>query len=196
MKKKIFILLAILLINLSLYAETTYYTGIDINMNDIGISFSQRTDKIEAKATIGYPLFSIIQGLEFADNYSTQDFFESISLHGVLDYNLINYKSFFLDFGLAGDAFLQFDFDGENSHYTCFMIGPYLELGYSFHENKTNQLDASFSVNLPLTIRENKQTVFFDGGEVDDWNPIIGHNDSIFYMAMMVYKLNFKIPLK
>ncbi len=164
-------------------------------MNDIGISFSQRTDKIEAKATIGYPLFSIIQGVGFTDEYSTQDLFESICLHGVVDYNLINYNSFFLDFGLAGDAFVQFDFTGENSHYTCFMIGPYLELGYSFHENKTNQLDASFSVNLPLTIRENKQTDFWDGGEVDDWNPIIGHNDSIFYMAMMVYKLNFKIPL-
>jgi len=195
MNKKILILLALLAINLSLYAETSYSTGIDINLNDIGLSFSQKTDKIEAKATIGYPLFSIIQGLKFADAYSTQDFFESICLHGVVDYNLINYKSFFLDFGLAGDAFVQFDFDGENSHYTCFMIGPYLELGYSFNENNKNQLDTSFSINIPIISRENKQTDFWDDGEVEDWNNIIGHNDSLFYMVMMVYKLNFKIPL-
>jgi hypothetical protein len=194
MKKRYLFLFVLLNISVSLFAKPTYKTGIDVNMNDIGVSLTRETDKFNIKATASYPLFAILDSKESFDEATLQDFFETICLHGTINYNLISYNSFFFNLGLASDVFMQFDFSNEHSHYTCFTVGPIGEIGYSFKKNNKENLNLSFSVNLPIIALENKTTNLNDGSEEEAWNELINHNYSLFYMVSMVYKVNFSIP--
>ncbi len=197
MKKFILILFMISLLNLSLFAKTNYYYSLDMTGSDIGFSLSQKTDKIEVKAGIGYPLVPILAGLEFAENYKALDFFESFCLHGIIDYSIIDYKAFFLDVGVSGDAFIQFDYDGVNSHYTGFTIGPYLEIGCNYEEGTKDNVLASIAVNFPIYTAENKVTSFFDPEDqaLESWNEILGHNDSFMVLLGAMIKISAKFPL-
>lgn len=194
MRKRIIILAILINITVSTFAQTTYKKGVDINMNDIGVSLTQTINKINVKATLSYPLFAILENKEKFDQAAAQDFFETICFHGTVNYNLISYNSFFFNLGLASDVFMQFDFSNEHSHYTCFTVGPIGEMGYSFKKNNKENLNLSFSVNLPIIALENKETNFMEEPEEEAWNELINHNYSLFYMVSMVYKVNVSIP--
>ncbi len=193
--KKILITLFILFnLNISLFASTSYQKGIDMNFNDIGISINQRTNNLNIKATLSYPLFAILNSRDNFDEASLQDFFETICFHGTVNYNLINFKSFFLNLGLCSDVFMQFDFSNEHSHYTCFTIGPYGEIGYHFKKNDKDYLDLSFGLNVPLIARENKHTNYLEDTDEKSWNELIDYTSSLYNMTLMLYKINILIP--
>ena len=197
MKKIISLLFIVIAINISIFAETNYYYGLESTGSDIGVFLSQKTDKIEIKAGVGYPLIPILAGLEFADNYKALDFFESFCLHGIIDYSVIDYKAFFLDVGVSGDAFVQFDYDGVNTHYTGFTIGPYLEIGCNYEKGTKDNVLASIAVNFPIYSAENKVTDFFEpeDQEIESWNEILGHNDAFLVLLGAMIKISAKFPL-
>ena len=195
MKKIIFILLVLINFNVAIFAETTYRKGIDINFNDIGFSLMQQTNRLNIKATASYPLFAILRNSEKIGQVPLDDYFETIALHGTINYNLIKYKSFFLNLGFASDVFMQFDFSNEHSHYTCFLIGPYGEIGYIFKKDNIDNLALSFSLNVPIIAMENKHTDYMETPIEEPWNELIDYNGSFFNIVFMAYKLNFSIPL-
>ena len=193
--RKILIMFIILLnLNLSLFAASTYSSGIDINLNDIGISLNQRTKKFNIKATVSYPLFAILENKDKFGNATLQDFLETICFHSTVNYNLISYKSLFLSLGLASDIFMQFDFSNEHSHYTAFSVGPYGEVGYTFNKDNKEKLKLSCSFNFPLIARENKTTNIIDPPEEEAWNELIDYNMALFNLVFMAYKINILIP--
>jgi len=193
--KKISILLFIIFnLNISLFATTSYQKGIDMNFNDIGISINQSTNNFNIKATLSYPLFAILDSSDKFDEASLEDFFETICFHGTVNYNLINYKSFFLNLGLGSDVFMQFDFSNEHSHYTSFTIGPYGEIGYRFKKNNKDYLNLSFSLTYPLIALENKPTNFMEVPAEEAWNELIDYNSSFWNLVLMFYKVNILIP--
>ena len=195
MKKIIFILLVLINLNVAIFAETTYRKGIDINLNDIGVSLMQQTNRWNIKATASYPLFAILMNSEKIGQVPLDDYFETIALHGTINYNLIKYQSFFLNLGFASDVFMQFDFSNEHSHYTCFTIGVYGEVGWIFTKDNKEDLYLSLGLNLPFIAMENKPTNFWNGPPNEEaWNELIDYNDSVMNMIFMVYKLNFTIP--
>ncbi len=165
-----------------------------MNFNDIGISLNQRTNNFNIKATFSYPLFAILNSSDKFNEASLEDFFETICFHGTVNYNLINFKSFFLNLGLGSDVFMQFDFSNEHSHYTCFTIGPYGEIGYRFKKNNKDYLDISFSLTYPLIALENKPTNYMEVPAEEAWNELIDYNSSFWNLVLMFYKVNILIP--
>lgn len=194
MKKKFLLLFIIFNLNISLFATTSYQKGVDINFNDIGISLNQRTNNFNIKATLSYPLFAILDSSDKFDEASLGDFFETICFHGTVNYNLINFKSFFLNLGLGSDVFMQFDFSKEHSHFTSFTIGPYGEIGYRFKNNNKDSLDLSLSLTYPLIALENKPTNFMKVPAEAAWNELIDYNSSFWNLVLMFYKVNILIP--
>jgi len=194
MKKNFLLLFIIFNLNISLFASTSYQKGIDMNYNDIGISLNQRTNNFNIKATLSYPLFAILNSSDKFNEASLEDFFETICFHGTVNYNLINLKSFFLNLGLGSDVFMQFDFSNEHSHYTCFTIGPYGEIGYRFKKNNKDYLDISFSLTYPLIALENKPTNYMEDPAEEAWNELIDYNSSFWNLVLMFYKVNILIP--
>ncbi len=194
MKKILVVSIILINLNLSLFAASSYSKGIDFNLNDIGISINQRTNKFNIKATVSYPLFAILGSNDKFKDATLQDFLETICFHGTVNYNLISYKSFFLNLGFAADVFMQFDFSNEHSHYTCFSAGPYGEVGYTFKKDNKEKLKLSCSLNLPLIARENKITNIIDPTEEEAWNELIDYNLSLFNLVFMAYKINILIP--
>lgn len=194
MRKRVIILSFILISNtFFLFANTKYYYGFDINLNDVGISIIQKQEKTAIKASVIYPINSLINGLNYSNNYEVQDFFETYFFHTNITYNLISYNSLFLNLGLASDIFVQFDIDRLPYHYTCFTIGPYGEIGYKFIKNNEEKIYLSLSLNLPLISKENIHTNYMDPIQ-EGWNELIDFNSAIFYMALMAYKINITIP--
>ncbi len=194
MKKNFLLLFILFNLNISLFASTSYQKGIDMNYNDIGISLNQRTNNFNIKATLSYPLFAILNSSDKFNEASLEDFFETICFHGTVNYNLINLKSFFLNLGLGSDVFMQFDFSNEHSHYTCFTIGPYGEIGYRFKKNNKDYLDISFSLTYPLIALENKPTNYMEDPAEEAWNELIDYNSSFWNLVLMFYKVNILIP--
>ncbi len=194
MKKNFLLLFIIFNLNISLFASTSYQKGIDMNYNDIGISLNKRTNNFNIKATLSYPLFAILNSSDKFNEASLEDFFETICFHGTVNYNLINLKSFFLNLGLGSDVFMQFDFSNEHSHYTCFTIGPYGEIGYRFKKNNKDYLDISFSLTYPLIALENKPTNYMEDPAEEAWNELIDYNSSFWNLVLMFYKVNILIP--
>lgn len=193
MKKILCLLFALLVINVSTFAQTTYSSGIDVNFFDVGIAMNQSFDNLNIRATVGYPLFAILKSYEKFDQAEAQDFFETVCFHGNINYKVIDFHSFFINLGLGSDVFMQFDFSKENSHYTYFGIGPYGEIGYSFKNEDKEFLKLSYSMTFSLVRRENKHTDYLEP-EVPNWNKLIGFNDSLFYSIMMIPKLHITIP--
>jgi len=136
----------------------------------------------------------IVAFYESADEVVAQDFFETICLHGTINYNLFIYDSFFISIGVASDIFMQFDFDQVHSHYTAFTIGPYGAIGYKFKNEKKEKLNISISLNLPIIAMENKDTNIIEEPQEEAWNELIDYNSSLFNMVSMAYKLNVSIP--
>jgi len=194
MKKKIIILFILLNLSSSFFAQKKNEIGIDINLNDIGISLTQVINNLKIKASLGYPIFDILNNYESADEVVAQDFFETICLHGTINYNLFIYDSFFISIGVASDIFMQFDFDQVHSHYTAFTIGPYGAIGYKFKNEKKEKLNISISLNLPIIAMENKDTNIIEEPQEEAWNELIDYNSSLFNMVSMAYKLNVSIP--
>ncbi|MGD1823648.1 MAG: hypothetical protein ACPKM0_12915 [Pleomorphochaeta sp.] len=194
--KKLFLLSFMLVaFELSIFAKTTYSGGIDINYNDVGLSLTQTTNNFNIKATASYPLFSILRNRDNFTNANLHDYFETYCFHGTINYKIIEYNSLFLNLGLGSDVFMQFDFSNENTHYTCFSVGPYGELGYLLKNKGIEKGFVSFSFNLPLICLENKKTEWFDPSETEGWNEIIDINDAIFDIIFMAYKINIRILL-
>lgn len=194
MKKVVVLIIILINLNISLFAYSTYSLGIDINLNDVGVSLTQITKKLNVKATVSYPLFAILESKDKFDDATLADFFETICFHSTVNYNLISHKSFFLNLGFAADVLMQFDFSNKHSHYTGFSVGPYGEFGYSLKKDNKEKLKLSYSLNLPLIAKENKITDFMDPPEEEAWNKLVDYNMSIFYLAFMAHKLNITIP--
>lgn len=195
-KKVIILCLIFFNLNFFLLANSTFDLGVDANLNDIGLSLNNNFKNLNVKATISYPLFSILEESDKFDQASFHDFFETICFHGTINYNIINLNNFSFNFGLASDVFMQFDFSNIHTHYTCFSIGPIGELSCLL-PNKVSKknIKLALSLSLPLIILENKPTNSIEPTEEEGWNQLIDYNYALFYMVKMLYKVSLYFPI-